>query len=310
MARDRYENINETLDIPSFREYLEVQLAHLPKLRDVEQLSPRVIRVLGQNPGKFSLQGTNTYIVGTGSARLIIDTGQGYKEWIELIKNTLERYSITLSHVMLTHWHGDHTGGVPDLINQYPSLVDSVFKHSPTAEQKPIHDGERFHIEGATIRALHGEGHSFDHMCFILEEENSMFTGDNILGHGTTAVEHLGLYMQTLEKMKAQGCFQAYPAHGDVVRDLDTKITGEINVKTGREDRCLRALGNIKSKAIKSGRFSGATVTEIVTSMHGKDVEEGLRNKVLEPFVAEVLKKLAEDGRVIFHVRGEYGDGF
>ncbi|KAJ8102422.1 beta-lactamase-like protein [Lipomyces tetrasporus] len=140
----------------------------------MSQISPRVLRVLGQNAGKFTLQGTNTYIVGTGSHRLIIDTGQGIPEWANLISSVLAEQNITLSHVLLTHWHGDHAGGVPDLLRLYPHLNDSIYKHSPSKTQQPIMDGQVFNVEGATVRALHSPGHSHDHMCFVIEEDNAI----------------------------------------------------------------------------------------------------------------------------------------
>ncbi|KAG7038468.1 putative metallo-beta-lactamase domain protein [Colletotrichum scovillei] len=303
MGQGGYRQINKALNVSVFESYLETQQAQLPKLQDIQQLSPRVIRILGQNPGKFTLQGTNTYIVGTGKKRLLIDTGQGMREWADMVETTLGKHGIGFSHIMLTHWHGDHTGGVPDLLQMFPDLSDRVFKHSPSEGQRPIADGEMFSVEGATLRAIHGEGHSHDHVCFVLEEENAMFTGDNALGHGTSAVEHLGLYMQTLEKMKMQGCAVGYPAHGDIIANLTAKITQELASKTRREERCLGIMSKLKSERGGMGRMASVTVKELVLAMHGSQLDDVMREKALEPFVDEVLRKLAEDRKVAFHSR-------
>ncbi|KAF4213605.1 hypothetical protein CNMCM5878_010291 [Aspergillus fumigatiaffinis] len=304
--RGGYRQINQALNICAWEGYLDEQHARLPTLEDVEQISPRVLRVLGQNEGKFTLQGTNTYIVGTGRQRLIIDTGQGIPEWASLISSTLADSSIELSHVLLTHWHGDHTGGVPDLLRLYPHLSDSIYKHTPGKGQQPISDGQVFKVEGATVRAVHSPGHSHDHMCFILEEENAMFTGDNVLGHGSSAVEVLSTWMSSLRLMQTLHCAVGYPAHGAVIRDLPGKLDLELTQKARREDRVVETLKQMKTEDQRNGaRGKGSvTVQQLVTAMHGNDLDEQMRAMALEPFVDEVLRKLAQDDRVAFENKG------
>ncbi|KAK8091575.1 hypothetical protein PG997_001936 [Apiospora hydei] len=256
-----YQQINKTLNVCAFQDYLDGQLKSLPKLENVQQISPRVIRILGQNPGKGP-----TYIVGTGRSRLIIDTGQGIPEWIDLITSTLEDLGITLSH-------------------------------------QPIADAQLFRVEGATVRALHSPGHSHDHMCFVLEEENAMFTGDNVLGHGTSAVEDLGLLMATWrEVMQPQDCERGYPAHGDVIPNLRLKLKLEIGGKVRRENLVLATLQRI-GQAAGPGKRGTVTTGELVLLMHGGAVSEDVRLMALEPFTDEVLRKLAEDGKVGFEMR-------
>jgi glyoxylase-like metal-dependent hydrolase (beta-lactamase superfamily II) len=252
---------------------------------------------------KFTLQGTNTYIIGTGAKRLIIDTAQGIPDWADLIFDTLGNENVSLSHVLLTHWHGDHTGGVPDLIRMYPELTRSIFKHTPTKTQQPIKDGQVFQVEGATVRAVHSPGHSHDHMCFILEEEEAMFTGDNILGHGTAAVEHLNTWIATLRQMQSHNCVKGYPAHGAVIANLKAKIAGELAGKLRRERQALEALQ--QAKRVDRGSAKGRlTVKELVTAVYGDHMDVGVRQMALEPFMDEILRKLAEDNAVGFQVIG------
>ncbi|UKZ76045.1 hypothetical protein TrVFT333_003741 [Trichoderma virens FT-333] len=94
--------------------------AALVNLPMVQRLSPRCIRILGGNPGKFTLQGTNTYLLGTGHFRILIDTGEGRPVWIQALKETLAQENATVKLAVISHWHHDHTGGIADLVNAFP----------------------------------------------------------------------------------------------------------------------------------------------------------------------------------------------
>lgn len=205
--------------------------------------------------------------------------------------------------MLLTHWHGDHTGGVPDLVLLYPHLQEAIYKHTPSTSQKPIVDGQIFKVEGATVRAVHAPGHSHDHMCFILEEEQAMFTGDNILGHGTAAVEHLSTWMDTLRLMQSHDSVRGYPAHGVTIEDLRAKINIELAGKLRREQQALEALQKANRSVLGGGRTK-LTLKELVTAVYGARMDAGVRELALEPFMDEVLRKLAGDGKVGFDMRG------
>lgn len=245
--------------------------------------------------------------MGTGSQRLLIDTAQGYECWTDWIQELLATENISISHVLLTHWHGDHTGGVPGLLKLYPDLATGIYKNSPDEGQQPIDDGQIISVEGATIKAVHTPGHSHDHMSFILEEENAMFTGDNVLGHGSSAVEILGEYMDTLRRMRDQSCEQGYPAHGAVIANLNAKIQEYLGQKERRERQILKSLKSIKEAERQSGTTGGkgsTTVKDLVVAVHGEGMDGEVSEKVLEPFTCEVLGKLAGDGKVGFELSG------
>lgn len=132
-----------------------------------------------------------------------------------------------------------------------------------------------------------------------------MFTGDNVLGHGTAAVEHLSTWMETLRLMQSHQCKTGFPAHGVVIADLPGKINGELAQKVRRERRVCKTLEQIKQEeraAGGPGRKGSVTVKQLVATMHG-NLDEGIRQKALEPFTEEVLRKLAEDGNVGFEMR-------
>jgi hypothetical protein len=132
----------------------------------------------------------------------------------------------------------------------------------------------------------------------MLKEENSMFTGDNILGTGTSAVEDLGIFMASLHKMMDQKCRTGHPAHGITIDDLNTKISRELSSKYRREKQVIRALRNLRDFG-----QNRPVVRDIVENIYGSSVDETTRTLALEPFIDEVLRKLAGDGKVGFQVR-------
>ena len=150
-----------------------------------------------------------------------------------------------------------------------------------------IVDGQVFKSEGATLRAFHCPGHTSNHMAFILEEEDAMFTGDNVLGHGTSVFEDLSTYLFSLGKMREQFTGRAYPGHGPVIEDGRAKITEYIEHRREREGQVVDVL---------QATEMGVSPMEIV-----KTVYKGYPANLFEPAargVLQILKKLEGEGRV------------
>jgi glyoxylase-like metal-dependent hydrolase (beta-lactamase superfamily II) len=220
-------------------------------LPDVDVWSPRVVTALGQNPSLFTGPGTNTYLVGTGRERILLDTGQGIPAYLPVLAEALERAGCAIQEIVLTHGHFDHIGGAAAVIEQYGPLRVSKRPHAGfdepwPVEINPIDDGAVVLTEGATLRALHTPGHAEDHLCFVLEEERSLFSGDNVLGVGTTVIPSEGGdlldYMNSLERLRTEEPTAIYPAHGPVIRDGRAKIREYIDHRNQREQEILAAL--------------------------------------------------------------------
>ena len=223
------------------------------KLPDVDRWSERVVVVRGLNPGPFTGPGTNTYLIGTGPRPLLIDTGAGRAGYVELIESALrdECRAETLGDILITHVHGDHIGGAASLLEAFgPRTVYKFPWSSRDAEFKveltPIADGDTFETQGASLRALHTPGHAQDHICFYLEEERALFTGDVILGAGTTVIPleggDLGLYLDTLERLSGLDLELIYPGHGPRIDDPQRKIREYIEHRLERETQILTAI--------------------------------------------------------------------
>ena len=223
------------------------------KLSDIERWSPRVVVVRGQNPGPFTGPGTNTYLVGTGARPFLIDTGSGIASYMPLLEHALvhELGIDAPGDVLVTHVHGDHIGGVADVLARYGPRRVSKFPWPGKDERyglalEPIRAGDVFRTEGATLRALHTPGHAQDHICFYLEEERALFTGDVVLGAGTTVIPldggDMGQYLDTLETLLALELARIYPGHGPYISEPAAKLREYIDHRLTRERQIVDAV--------------------------------------------------------------------
>lgn len=265
---------------------MAIQLTHLP---EVERLSPICIRILGGNPGKFTLQGTNTYILGSGRQRLLIDTGEGKPSWLAALKQTLADEDATISKALISHWHGDHQGGIMDLLALSPEV--KIYKNQPDNGQLSISDGQKFEVEGATLTAIHTPGHTVDHMVFVLEQEAAMFTADNVLGQGTAVFEDLATYLASLKKMKSLFRARAYPGHGPVIVDGPARIQEYITHRQQREDQITQTLNSFNKE---TGTATWEPIQLVKVIYH--DVPESLHVPA-QGGVVQVLQKLEKEGK-------------
>ncbi|KAL7619962.1 hypothetical protein AAE478_010509 [Parahypoxylon ruwenzoriense] len=261
------------------------QLVHLP---EIERLSPSVIRILGGNPSKFTLQGTNTYLVGTGPSRLLIDTGEGRPSWIAALTRTLEEEKATVQKALITHWHPDHTGGIKQLLEHSPQTA--IHKHDPSEGQLDILEGQKFQVEGATLTSIHTPGHATDHIVFVLQEEEALFTGDNVLGQGTAVFEDLDTYLRSLAKMEGLVSGQAYPGHGPVLPHARATIAEYISHRQQREQQVLQTLASPKD----NGLWSPMELVKVIY----RDVPESLHIPAANG-VVQILRKLRDEDKVV-----------
>ncbi|KAL8913721.1 MAG: hypothetical protein Q9172_007228 [Xanthocarpia lactea] len=260
---------------------------------------------------QFTLQGTNTYLVGTGSERLLVDTGEGKPSWSKLLSSVLSSESATISDALITHWHPDHTGGVKDLLKLCPNA--KIHKHSATEGQLPIEDNQTFTTQGAVLRAFHCPGHTSDHVALVLEEEDAMFSGDNVLGHGTAVFEDLTTYMISLQRMRQQCLGRAYPGHGPVIDDGRQRITEYIEHRQQREREVLHVLTEAwkvsetedhhDSPQIDDPNRGARTPMEIVRIIY-KDVPESLHEPAARG-IGQILRKLAKEEKVAQSMDGD-----
>jgi glyoxylase-like metal-dependent hydrolase (beta-lactamase superfamily II) len=264
-------------------------------LPDVDVWSERVVVALGQNPSLFTGPGTNTYLVGRGRRRILLDTGQGVPEYLPVLERALERAGgVSIQEIVLTHGHPDHIGGVRGVIERFGPLrvskrpwpgVDDAFELTLT----PLSDGDVVETEGATLRAVHTPGHAEDHLCFVLEEERALFSGDNVLGVGTTVIPSQGGdlldYMASLERLLEEAPAVIYPAHGPRIDDGVAKIREYIAHRLDRERQILDGL--------ERGITSVTALVERIYAQYPASLHAAAALSV-----SSHLRKLEREGRV------------
>ena len=263
-------------------------------LPEVDTWSDRVAVALGQNPGLFTGPGTNTYLVGRGRRRILLDTGQGKPRYPDVLARAMAQAGCEeIQEIVLTHGHVDHLGGVAQVVERFgPKRVSKLpwpaFDRACPVSMTPIGDGSVVRTEGATLRAVHAPGHAPDHLCFVLEEERALFSGDNVLGVGTTVIPSdsgdLLDYLASLERLLALAPARIYPAHGPVIPDGCAKLREYIAHRGERERQILVALGQ-----------GDAPIAAIVKRVY-TDVPEVLHAAAAQS-VASHLRKLEREGR-------------
>jgi glyoxylase-like metal-dependent hydrolase (beta-lactamase superfamily II) len=236
--------------------------------------------------------GTNTYLVGRRDP-ILIDTGAGVPDYVPLLERYLgERGWSQPSRVLLTHRHRDHLGGVAQLRERFHGLRVSKMIHRDAGLPDPIEDlrdGQRVEGEGVTLVPVYTPGHASDHLCYYLEEEKALFTGDVILGGSTTVIPSddgdLLDYLDSLRRLLALDLERIYPAHGPVIEDGPAKIREYIDHRMLRERQILQAMGDDLD-----------TIPAMVARIY-VDVAPAL-HPVAAMSVESHLRKLAREGRV------------
>src|SRR6266567_3709330 len=138
----------------------------------------RVRCVLAPNPGPFTLEGTNTWLVG-GDPCLVIDPGPEDRGHLEAVAGRAGR----IGAILLTHHHPDHAPGAAMLAELSGA---PVLAFGPWPGEGPLEDGRIVTADGVALRVLHTPGHSRDHAAFHDPGAETLFTGDSVLGRGTS----------------------------------------------------------------------------------------------------------------------------
>jgi len=256
-------------------------------------LSPLVRRVVANNPGLMTGPGTNTYLVGIDEVA-VIDPGPDLPKHIDAIigASMVER----VRWILLTHTHPDHWPAAAKLAKKTGARIGG-FSPFPKADEVTLEldlvlaDGDT--IDGTEFRleALHTPGHAPNHLCFWLDEERALFTGDHVLNGTTTVVNpqrggDMTQYLASLDRLrKIKRVARICPGHGDVIEDPTAVLDEYVAHRKMRERQILKLL---KAKP--------ATIPKIVNTLY-TDTPEGLIEMAQRQVHAHLLK-LKSEGKV------------
>lgn len=230
------------------------------------------------NPGPFTLTGTNSWIVGSDPAWLI-DPGPALERHVAAIAAEISARG-GLGGIALTHDHPDHAEAVPAMRRRFPSAPVAAARGEV---DRRLADGDHF----GPLEVIATPGHAPDHLAFV--SGTVAFSGDAVLGQGSVFIAPdpgaLAAYLAGLERLRRRGPSLLLPGHGPIVKDPEAKIAEYIAHRTERERRLLAA--------IESGARSVGEMLDAAWD----DVPEMLRPAATVTLAAH-LDKLGDEGRL------------
>lgn len=221
--------------------------------------------LLADNPGKMTLEGTNTWVLrGPRSDEVVVvDPGPDDDEHVDRIAGVGR-----IAQILVSHRHFDHTDGIDKLVHATGATVRSVGSGWLRGLGGYLTDGEVIDVAGLRITVMATPGHTADSLSFVLDD--AVLTADTVLGRGTTVIDtedgNLGDYLESLRRLRGLGPRTVLPGHGPDLPDLEAVASGYLAHREQRLEQvrgALRALGE------------DATVRQVVEHVY-VDVDEEL----------------------------------
>jgi len=248
-----------------------------------------VRRILCNNPGMMTGPGTNTYLVGIDEIA-VIDPGPDDGAHLDAVAAA---GSGRIRWIICTHTHGDHSPGAAGLAERTGAEVLAFADRDGLVCDRHLVDGDTIEGTEFTLRAIHTPGHASNHLCFFLERERILFSGDHVMDGSTVVITPLdgdmGHYLASIERLQAMrpSIKAIAPAHGHLIEDPAAKLHDYLTHRIEREAQVLSALQAFGGE----GAGTAALVETIYT-----EVPEFLW-PVARFSVWAHLRKLADEGR-------------
>lgn len=259
----------------------------------LDEIAPRVRRLVARNPGFMTGPGTNTYLIGDES-HLVIDPGPLDQVHVARI---VEATGGRIEAVLATHTHPDHSPAARALaeatgarIMGQPAPVHGPQDRSFEPDQI-LKDGDAVTLGEQVLRVIHTPGHASNHLCYLLEGAGLLFTGDHLMQGSTVVIAppdgSMSEYLGSLARLQKEPVTRVAPGHGLVIEDAQAEIARIIAHRLQREAKVVERLG----------RAGTANLETLVASVYD-DVDPRLHPVAKGSLLAH-LHKLERDGRVV-----------
>ncbi|MGD9544791.1 MAG: MBL fold metallo-hydrolase [Methylocystis sp.] len=225
------------------------------------RVSPLTRRAIAPNSGPFTYTGTCSYVVGAGDVA-IIDPGPDDPRHVEALLASVSGERVR--YVLVTHTHRDHSPAARTLKEATGATIAGCASYAPADSHPPgglnldaahdrsyapdiaLNDGDALQIGGATLVALATPGHTANHLCFALAEEQSLFTGDHVMAWATTVIAppdgSMTDYLASLERLRARRDRIYWPGHGEPVQEPQRYLRALIHHRRARETAIVQRL--------------------------------------------------------------------
>ncbi len=263
----------------------------------------RIVRVLAPNPSPYTLEGTNNWIVGdarsatntpgvpgpTGAPVVVIDPGPDDPAHLDEVALAA---GPQVAAVLVTHDHPDHAPGAV----AFAARVEAPVHAFRLRGADHLRDGQPVHADGVTFTAVHTPGHTSDHMAFHVPTQGALFTGDAVLGRGTSFIDppdgDLAQYLRSLARMQELAPRTIYPGHGPVVLGAGAKLQEYVDHRAEREQQIV--------DGISHGPRTIADIVAEIYAAYPPQVHELAARSVLAH-----LLKLSAEGRAAHEGHGD-----
>jgi len=253
----------------------------------VTVLTPRIRRIVAPNPCLMTGPGTNTYLIGRPGGDLVaLDPGPDTAEHLDRIA---EVGAGRITTIVVTHTHQDHSPGAPGLSERTGAPLVGFDARDGFTPDIAAGEGHVVAAGDARLVALHTPGHASNHLCWLLEDEQTLFSGDHVMDGSTVVIAppdgDMAAYLAQLERLRSLGLRAIAPGHGLLITDPDARLDGYLTHRREREQQVVATLR----------RLGTATVEEIVAVIYTETPEALL--PVARYSVWAHLRKLAAEGR-------------